>query len=325
MILSEKISMLRKRAGWPQEELAEKLGVSRQSVSKWEGGASVPDLDKILRMSEIFGVSTDFLLKDELEETPLFAEEGPRREERSVSAEEANRFLELNTRLARRTAFAVAALICSPVTLILLSGLADAGRIPEETAAGAGTAVLLLIAGAAVAALVLGGMKLASYEYLEKEDFSLQYGVRGIAEKKKAEFEGPRRACTAAGIALCIVSVVPLLMAGALRAGDMAAMLCVGVLLILVAAGVWLFVWSGCIYGGCQKLLREGEYTEEEKQKNKRRGPLAGAYWCTVTAVYLAVSFYSEAWDRTWAVWPCAGVLFAALSGVLDALENRKK
>ena len=64
MKLAEKIMTLRKQRGWSQEELAQQLSVSRQSVSKWESGASVPDLDKILKMSEIFGVSTDTLLKE---------------------------------------------------------------------------------------------------------------------------------------------------------------------------------------------------------------------------------------------------------------------
>ena len=62
MILAEKIIMLRKKKGWSQEELAMRLGVSRQSVSKWESTASIPDLDKIITLSEVFGVSTDYLL-----------------------------------------------------------------------------------------------------------------------------------------------------------------------------------------------------------------------------------------------------------------------
>ena len=69
MILADKIILLRKRKGWSQEELAEQLGVTRQSVSKWEGAQSVPDIQKIIQMSEIFGVTTDYLLKDEIEDT----------------------------------------------------------------------------------------------------------------------------------------------------------------------------------------------------------------------------------------------------------------
>lgn len=50
--------MLRKKYGWSQEELAERLDISRQSVSKWESGASIPDLERIVSMSQLFGVTT---------------------------------------------------------------------------------------------------------------------------------------------------------------------------------------------------------------------------------------------------------------------------
>lgn len=70
MILAEKIMELRKKNGWSQEELAFQMEVSRQSVSKWESGASIPDLERILKLSQLFGVSTDYLLKEELEDLP---------------------------------------------------------------------------------------------------------------------------------------------------------------------------------------------------------------------------------------------------------------
>ena len=75
MILADKITALRKKAGWSQEELAEQLGVTRQSVSKWEGAKSVPDMDKVVQMSRLFGVTTDFLLKDELSEEEDYTRE----------------------------------------------------------------------------------------------------------------------------------------------------------------------------------------------------------------------------------------------------------
>lgn len=68
MNLNQKISQLRNDNNWSQEELAEKLNVSRQSVSKWESGQAKPDLDKIIALSNIFDVSTDYLLKDDNEE-----------------------------------------------------------------------------------------------------------------------------------------------------------------------------------------------------------------------------------------------------------------
>lgn len=64
MTLGEKIFRLRTEQGFSQETFGEKLGVSRQSVSKWETDQSVPELDKIVMISEFFGVSTDYLLKE---------------------------------------------------------------------------------------------------------------------------------------------------------------------------------------------------------------------------------------------------------------------
>ena len=64
MTLGEKIYRLRTEQGLSQETFGEKLGVSRQSVSKWETDQSVPELDKIVAISDFFGVSTDQLLKD---------------------------------------------------------------------------------------------------------------------------------------------------------------------------------------------------------------------------------------------------------------------
>ena len=105
MILAEKVQALRKKNNWSQEELAEQLNISRQSVSKWESGASIPDIDKIIAMSSLFGVSTDYLLKDELEkEVPSEVEdvyEAPLT--RNVSVEEADGSLGLVRRLAGRT------------------------------------------------------------------------------------------------------------------------------------------------------------------------------------------------------------------------------
>ena len=63
MDIADKIQGLRKAKGVSQEELAEKTGVSRQAVSKWESGQSVPDLEKIVMLSEYFGVTTDYILK----------------------------------------------------------------------------------------------------------------------------------------------------------------------------------------------------------------------------------------------------------------------
>lgn len=76
MTFGEKLQILRRKHGLSQEQLAEQLDVSRQALSKWENGASMPETDKIILLSDIFHVSTDFLLKDSLD-THAPAEQAP--------------------------------------------------------------------------------------------------------------------------------------------------------------------------------------------------------------------------------------------------------
>ena len=98
MIFADKLIDLSKKNGWSQEELAEQLDVSRQSISKWESAQSTPDMNRILKMSDIFGVSTDYLLKDEMvmlpEECCSEQKEETGSDIRQVTMEEAGSFLQ---------------------------------------------------------------------------------------------------------------------------------------------------------------------------------------------------------------------------------------
>ena len=81
-MLSEKLYKLRKNSGLSQEQLAEKLNVSRQAISKWESGTAVPESEKLVTISNYFGVSVDYLLKDDEEDkgkdTDSIVEEKPK-------------------------------------------------------------------------------------------------------------------------------------------------------------------------------------------------------------------------------------------------------
>lgn len=65
MTMGEKILNMRKARGWSQEELAERIGVTRQAVSRWESNSAKPDADKIIAICDMFGVSADYLLRDQ--------------------------------------------------------------------------------------------------------------------------------------------------------------------------------------------------------------------------------------------------------------------
>ena len=326
VILAEKIMNLRKRSGWSQEELAEKMQVSRQSVSKWESAASIPDLDKILKLSDLFCVSTDYLLKEELEEITFPEDEGTsERGVRTVSIEEANRFLENSRYVSGRIAMGVSLLILSPVCLIQFAGLAEAGKLfSENMAGGLGVAVLLGVVALGVGILIFNANQMKQYEFLEKESFFPEYGVAGVVMQKKREYEKTNGRMLMLGVILCICGVIPLMLGAGFNLGSLGMLTCVNVLLLFISAGVHLMVRAGVIYGSFEKLLQTGEYTEENKALEKRISFFPGTYWCLMTAIYLGLSFLTGRWDVTWILWPVAGVLFAAIHAVLKAVLCRK-
>ena len=325
MILADKIIENRKKNGWSQEELADRLGVSRQSVSKWEGAQAVPDMKKIIQMSEIFGVSTDYLLIDDIEEpkapevTPV--DSGLEETVRQVSMEEASAFLEHNGRAAGTISTGVMMCILSPVLLILLSGLAEAEKIAMNTriAEMAGTAVLLIIVATAVGMFVMTGMRGKEYEYLENLDIDTAYGVSGMARERRSQYAERHTRLLIVGIMLCIIAAVPLLildMSNYSNNTDVLPIAGVCLMIMTVAAGVKMIVLTCIRQDGFDKLLEEGDYT----RLNKKAGKYDGVYWGIALAVYLIWSFVTNRWDISWIVWPIAGVLFVVYREIVKAI-----
>lgn len=327
MIIADKIMMLRKKCGWSQEELAEKMSVSRQAVSKWEGAQSIPDLDKILKLSQLFGVSTDFLLKDTMEEAePTMEDAAEDSALRRVSMEEAVEFLRIKQQSAGRIAIATFLCIISPICLIFLTTAAETKMlaISEELAAGIGLTVLLLLVTAAVAVFIACGIKSSPFEFLEKELFETAYGVNGMVMERKKQFQGHYTRRNIIGTSLCILGAIPLIVTAMLTGDGAAVVVALIVTLIVVGIGVICFIQVGIPWESMQKLLQEGDYTREKKRKYTVRNTVASVYWLVVTAGYLAYSFSAGDWGRSWIVWPVAGVLYAALVVVIDASQKKE-
>lgn len=324
MILADKIIDLRKKAGWSQEELADKLGVSRQSVSKWEGAQSIPDMNKILQLSELFGVSTDYLLKDSLEAPePLTAPEDADTEGATfVSMEEANAFLNYKTESASRLALGVLLCILSPIALILLCGAQESGRLAltEMQVAMIGLIVLLLMVAGAVLLFVLTGMRGNKYEYLEKNALDTAYGVSGMVKERMQREESDHTRNIAVGVVLCVLAAIPLFVLILWQGVDeFYGALGVAAIMALAAVGVYILVKASVPWEGYQALLEQGDYTRARKRNNRK---YSGIYWGIVVAAYLAVSFLTNRWDMTWIIWPVAAVLFGVV-GEIGKLKEK--
>ena len=330
MILADKIIELRKKNGWSQEELAEKLGVSRQAVSKWEGAQSVPDIQRILEMSKLFGVSTDYLLKDDMEYSSEVITESAVESDsvlRRVDMETASAFLAFRRNWAPRIALAVFLCIISPVALIMLGAFSEYGvlSISENAAGGIGMVILLLLVAGAVSIFIMYGMKNQPFEFLEKENIDTAYGVTGMVREYKDRCAAVCSTQIVLGVVLCILSVLPLFGALCVTENDLVIILCVCLLLVIVAVGVVFLILAGMNRGAANMLLQEGDYSREEKKRNRLTSTAAGVYWLLVTAAYLAWSFVTGGWNRTWIVWPVAGVLFPAVMAVVGAIRSKNE
>ena len=331
MILAEKIINLRKKNGWSQEELAEKLGVTRQSISKYEGAQSIPDLDKILKLSEIFGVTTDYLIKDELEEeeyAPSQMHENESESDRSVhkvTMEMANEYLQIIDWSAGKTAFATMLCILSPIVLLMLGAMSEMPNyhISENAAAGIGICVLIVLIAIAVTIFILCGMKTKKYEYMEKEDIETVYGVSGMVKEKRDAYHSMYVTQLVIGIACCICSVIPLFGTLAVSESDFYMVSAVCMLLALVAIGTYFIVRSAAKMNAMNQLLEEEDYTRQKKHENKKMSGPVMVYWLIATAIYLAWSFTTNDWDRTWIIWPVVGVLFPAFFAIVNGIRKK--
>jgi len=314
MILADKIINERKKLGLSQEELAEKLSVSRQAVSKWESAQSVPDLKRIVEMSRLFSVSTDYLLLDEIEAyTELQNDVDTNRSLRRVSMEEANEFISAMKEQSKSVALGVLLCILCPVLLILLNGFAEGGimGMTEELASAVGLAALFILAAIAVFLFIRNGSKTERFNYLQKEEFETEYGVSGLVKEKKAAFEPTYMRFLTLGIILCVLSPLPLIVTSIVKESVILAISMTALLLCIVAIGVYMIVRVATVKTSYQILLQEGEYNKSEKKKNNAVGAVSAVYWSAAVAIYFAWSFISGDWERTWIVWPIAGVLCA--------------
>ena len=323
MILADKIIRLRKKNGWSQEELAEKMNVSRQAVSKWEAAQSTPDLEKILMLSSLFGVTTDYLLKDTLEDEE-FTDSIEDTRGKTLTMEEANAYLTCRLWASKRIAIATLLCILSPICLLFLAALSEEGVVPENPACAAGLAVLLALVAVAVGNYIFADGKSAPFRYLEREDFALAYGVAGMVRERQKKFHDTYLKGNITGTCLCILAPVILLL-GAFTENSMTVMVCLCTMLAIIGIAVGLFIYVGVQWASMQRLLGEGEFSRREKKRSRVSGPIASVFWLVTTAIYLAWSFSTGLWDTTWLVWPVAGVLFAALMPVVNVVVDRKE
>lgn len=337
MNLSDKISKLRRQAGLSQEQLAEALGVSRQSVSKWESGQAQPEIGKIVLMSEIFQVSTDYLLKDspknpEPHEQRAEQAEAPKtgfagfkeavrtvvtnaltqtveaEAPRPVTLAEADAYLAFENRRAKKMALGSALCVLSPAPLIMLA-MSGNFFLGEDLASILGVVILLAIVAVAVVVFAGASAGKNDFAYLdgpiapEPAVTEMALGIQNNCQSLWAK----RRALATGLYVVCPAPVIFSAMFEATRAAELIMGMGVAFTLVLAAAATALHVPAEIQRGAVARLLDSSE----------QRAPEAGGFKklytnCTV-GLYLVVSFLTGLWAVTWLLFPAAKFFYPAV------------
>lgn len=254
MKLSEKIIYLRRQQGWSQEELADHLGVSRQSVSKWESGASTPELDRIVQLCTLFGLTADTLIRDDLDLDGTV--ETSREGMPMLSLQEAYSYLADYQVAAQKIALGSAVCVACPAILVALSGFSDI------LCTAIGLPVLFLMVAWGVWMFINVGTITSRYRHIEKRRFIPSPSVTEWAKEAREQFRPALVREIATGTALCVLSPAPIMLLSGVfeslwMAGSIGACIGTGLLLIMIAAGVYLFVHSCTLQNCYQRLLKE--------------------------------------------------------------------
>ncbi len=328
MKFADKLIQLRKKAGWSQEELAEQMDVTRQSISKWEGEQSIPDVEKIIRLSKLFGVSTDYLLKDEMEDNDGSVISSNLPTLRHVSMEEANAFLLIKAKTSKLIALATFLCIISPICLLILGAISESKEygLKENVAGGIGMIVLLILVAIAVALFIFCGRKTAAFDFLGKEIFETEKDVFDMVSKEKEKYNKTYTRNNIIGVCLCIMAIIPLFIGLIFNEkNDLFLIIMLSISFAFVGIGVVFLIISGIIWGSYEQLLQDGDYSKDKKKNQSIMRTISVVYWLIVTAIYLGYSLPTNNWEYSWIIWVVAGVIFPAICIITKVFIKHNK
>ena len=286
MSLAENLQFLRAREGVTQEQLAERLNVSRQSVSKWESAASYPEMDTLLKLCDMFQVDMDTLLRGSVEN--------------SLSEDTAgyDRFMTL---YARKIAGGVSAIVGSVALWSFLSALGLSEML--------GTAILLLVIAAAAVVFIASGM--------EEEHFRKKHPVIPdfYTEPQKERFHCRYIWYIAGGVGAILLGVVMMVLAFTVLPEREPYESHIGAaFLAVVACAVYFLIYGGMLEDkyNIAKYNRQNNPTPEDKSRRRRATTACSVIMILATAVFLFAGLAYYKWNWAAIIYPVGGVLCGA-------------
>lgn len=337
MNFTNNLHYLRKRDKVTQEDLADRLGVSRQSVSKWETGEAYPETDKLIMLCDIFGVSLDDMLRNDLANNALQNENAPKTETATENAT-ANSQTEASQtsaatpqdytahmdKFSKFIALGVFLVLLGVGVCLVLSGVGEMlwPRQQELFDVLAAVAVIFFVA-IAVFLFVVAGIGHDHYCKQHPEISSPYSEAQLHAFEKRFAVS---IASLVAGILFDVVVLVvfsSLIDAKILAKGfeDAAQCFVVAAFLIVLA-----FLVGGMVFVGIQhskynvkEYNQEAQAIAKQTKSSKLKDAICSVIMLVATAVFLVFGLVCNIWHPTWVVFPIGGILCGIFSTIYEA------
>lgn len=293
-LFGENLQYYRKRENMTQEQLAEQLEVSRQTISKWEAGSSYAEMEKLLQLCDLFSCDLDTLLRKEAGESEL--------EDNLQHRKHMKEFRKWIT-------CGVALLITAAASYEILAGLGQRNEAVRQT-------LFMVLAMAGILILVVQGLK--DSDYRKKHPFIQDF----YTQEEKEEFDSHFPARIAAGVGLILAGLLIGMNGESLPLpDDMNEEFYYGIFLVIVAAAVSILIYTGMHK---QEYDVEAYNKENNLKKTEANGPVA--VWCgcimlLATILFLIAGLVFHLWEICWIVYPVGGLL----CGMVTLILNRKK
>lgn len=326
MSFGKNIYKLRKERGWTQAELADRLGVTNQAVSKWETGESLPDSALLMPLSELFGTTIDELFKG----SPAANDSNAKAENRAAEdcsagnysaenrsgevggAKEDKDELISDKPNEWRSRFAVLlsvglCLIFAGILAIILFG-AFAEHLAEY-----GLVLMFAFFAAGVAIIVYAGIKDSLY-FLNVKSEEWKPVIAAFAKG------------ISIGVALCILAAAAFVFGMTMKGsadGSLIMLASVIIGFVFVAAAVTLFIIFGLRFGSAARKYAPA-YIEERNGSHGGAGRFGGVVMLVATGIFLAIGFIWGKWHPAWVAFPIGGLICAIL-GAIDEATGKKK
>ncbi len=299
MGFSENLQNLRKVKNMSQEQLAEKLEVSRQAVSKWESGNGYPETEKLITICEIFDCSMDNLLKGKIT---------------ADTTGEKKKYENLQNKFSKGIALAVGIILFGTTILLYFAGLsamAETSKLEEQYGI-VGVTVLLLCVLVAVPIFIILGIEQDNFKKKNPKLSNL------YSEEEIENFNKKFPKAIAIAVALILLGTIMLIFLYGMNFVNEENTIPVVALMSCVTIAVPIF-----IYFGIQKDKYDiDKYNKTNSEENKKRdskiGKICGVIMLIATMIFLATGIIYNIWHINWIVFPLGGMLCGIVSTILE-------